>query len=100
MHGETALLAGVAQEISAYETIVGLEAGFESGHRVKFATPRIVDYRASVRDIADHLRLLLNNPELRKTMGEAGRKRVVEKYDYLAVARQFVAILGAKLGLN
>jgi alpha-maltose-1-phosphate synthase len=100
VHGETALLAGVAQEISAYETIVGHEAGFESGHRVKFATPRIVEYRASVRDIADHLRLLLNDPELRRTMGEAGRKRVVEKYDYLAVARQFVAILQAKLGLN
>lgn len=100
VHGQTALLAGVAQEISVCETIVGHEAGFEPGHRVRFATPRIVDYRASVKDIADHLRVLLNDPELRKRMGEAGRKRVVQKYDYLAVARQFVEILGNKLGLK
>ena len=100
VHGETAFLAGVAQEISVSETIVGHEAGFESGHRVQFATPRTVDYRASVKDIADYLRKLLNDPELRKTMGAAGRKRAVEKYDYLAVARQFVEILRTKLGIE
>ena len=100
VHGETAFLAGVAQEISVSETIVGHEAGFESGHRVKFATPRTVDYRASVKDIADYLRRLLNDPELRKTMGAAGRKRAVEKYDYLAVARQFVEIVRSKLGIE
>ena len=100
VHGETAFLAGVAQEISVSETIVGQEGGFEPGHRVKFATPRIVDYRASVKDIADYLRLLLNDPALRKKMGEAGRKRTIEKYDNLAVARQFVKIVGSKLGIN
>jgi alpha-maltose-1-phosphate synthase len=100
VHGETALLAGVAQEISVSETIVGPEAGFESGHRVKFATPRTVDYRASVKDIASHLKLLLNDPELRKTMGAAGRKRAIEKYDYLVVARQFVELLRSKLGIE
>jgi glycosyltransferase involved in cell wall biosynthesis len=100
VHGETAFLAGVAQEISVSETIVGQEAGFEPGHRVKFATPRIVDYRASVKDIADYLRLLLNDPSLRRRMGEAGRKRAIRKYDNLAVARQFVNILSSKLGIN
>jgi glycosyltransferase involved in cell wall biosynthesis len=100
VHGETAFLAGVAQEISVSETIVGQEAGFESGHRVIFATPRIVDYRASVKDIADYLRLLLNDPALRKTMGAAGRARAIRKYDNLAVARQLVNILSSKLGIN
>jgi glycosyltransferase involved in cell wall biosynthesis len=100
VHGETAFLAGVAQEISVSETIVGQEAGFEPGHRVIFATPRIVDYRASVKDIADYLRLLLNDPPLRKRMGEAGRKRAIRKYDNLAVARRFVEIVGSKLGIN
>lgn len=100
VHGETAFLAGVAQEISVTETIVGHEAGFESGHRVKFASPRTVDYRASVKDIADYLRRLLNDPELRQTMGAAGRKRAVERYDYLAVARQFVEIVRSKLGIE
>jgi glycosyltransferase involved in cell wall biosynthesis len=100
VHGETALLAEVAQEISVTETVVGHEAGFEPGHRVKFATPRIVDYRASVKDIAEHLRRLMLDPELRRTMGEAGRRRVVEKYDMIAVARRFVSILREKLGLQ
>lgn len=100
VHGETALLAGVAQEITVSEAIVGHEAGFETGHRVKFAAPRIVDYRASVKDIADHLRRLLNNPELRKTMGEAGRRRAIQKYDSLAIARQFVDIVKTKLGIG
>lgn len=100
VHGETAFLASVAQEISVSEAIVGQEGGFESGHRVKFATPRIVDYRASVKDIAGYLRLLLNDPALRIRMGAAGRKRTIEKYDNLAVARQFVEIVGSKLGIN
>jgi glycosyltransferase involved in cell wall biosynthesis len=99
VHGETALLAGVAQEIRISETIAGKEAGFEAGHRVKFAAPRVVGYRASVRDIADHLRVLLNDPGLRKRMGEAGRKRAVQNYDSLAVARQLVEILRSKLGI-
>jgi starch synthase len=100
VHGETALLAGVAQEIRISETTAGEEAGFESGHRVKFAALRVVDYRASVKDIADHLRTLLNDPGLRKRMGEAGRKRAVQKYDNLAVARQLVEILRSKLGIS
>jgi glycosyltransferase involved in cell wall biosynthesis len=99
VHGETALLAGVAQEIRISEAIAGEEAGFEHGHRVKFAAPRVVDYRASVKDIADHLRVLLNDPALRQRMGEAGRKRAVEKYDSLVVARQLVGILRSKLGI-
>jgi starch synthase len=100
VHGETALLAGVAQEIRISETIAGEGAGFEPGHRVKFAAPRAVDYRASVRDIADHLRVLLNDPGLRKRMGEAGRKRAVQKYDSLVVAQQLVEILRSKLGIS
>lgn len=100
VHGETALLAGVAQEIRISETTAGEEAGFEPGHRVKFAAPRVVDYRASVKDIADHLRVLLNDPGLRKRMGEAGRKRAVQHYDSRVVARQLVELLRSKLGIS
>lgn len=100
VHGETALLAGVAQTISVTETIVGPEGGFEPGHRVKFAAPRVVDYRASVKDIAEHLHTLLNDSELRTRMGEAGRKRAVQKYDYLVVAQQLIQILHSKLGIQ
>lgn len=100
VHGETALLAGVAQEICIRETVLGEESGFESGHRVVFDPPRIVDYRASVDDIAVSLADLMNSPQRRRQMGEAGRRRVVERFDYRVVARKLVEILNRKLGIG
>jgi starch synthase len=100
VHGKTAFLAGVAQEIRMKETILGNESGYEEGHRVVFRTPRTVDYRASIHDIADHLLELMTNAKLRKKMGEAGRKRVVENYDYRVVARRFVQLVSEKLGIS
>jgi glycosyltransferase involved in cell wall biosynthesis len=52
-----------------------------------------------VGDIASYLRLLLNDPALRQRMGEAGRKRVVERFDYRVVARRLLDILSDRLGL-
>ncbi len=100
VHDGTALLAGVAQENRASEAVVGPEAGFPPGHRVLFPNPRVVDYRASVPDLAAHLYALLNEPELRQRLGTAGRARVSELYDYRTVARRFVELVGAKLGLK
>jgi glycosyltransferase involved in cell wall biosynthesis len=80
--GETGFLAEVSTEIRLRETILNQESGHEMGHKVVFKEPRIVDYRASVHDIAKYLMELMTNPELRKRMGEAGRQRVVEKFDY------------------
>ncbi|MDI6449870.1 glycosyltransferase family 4 protein [Anaerobaca lacustris] len=100
IHGETAYLAGIAQEIRLRETIVGDESGYESGHRVVFKSPRTVDYRASVHDIANHLLELMQNAELRTKMGRAGRKRVVEHFDYRVVARKFVEIVQKRLGIG
>ena len=100
VHGETALLARVAQEIKTAETIVGEESGFESGHHVVFKKPRTVDYRASVLDISEHLLSLMNDASLRKKMGEAGRRHVVEKFNYKNVASRFVEIISTKLGIK
>lgn len=100
VHGETAFLAEVAEEIGVRELVLGEESGFEAGHKVVFDPPRVVDYRASVPSIAEHLKALLNDPELRKRMGEAGRRRAVEKYDYRLVARQLVRILQERLNID
>jgi starch synthase len=99
VHGETALLAGVAREIRVKETVVGAGPGGKAGRRVVFANPRTVDYRADVSDIAGYLTSLMQDAALRSRMGQAGRKRAVEKYDYRVVARQFAATVGAKLGI-
>ena len=100
VHGETALLASVAEEIRITEAVLGPAAGFEPGHRVVFASPRVADYRASSRDIAAHLKLLLNDAGLRQQLGEAGRRRVVERFDYRIVARRLVEILSERTGLT
>ncbi|MBN1126979.1 MAG: glycosyltransferase family 4 protein [Sedimentisphaerales bacterium] len=100
VHGQTAFLAQIAQEIRLRETIVGDESGFEPRHRVVFKRPRIVDYRASVHDIANYIMDLMENEELRKKMGQAGRKRAVELFDYRVVAKKFVKMVQDKLGIS
>jgi glycosyltransferase involved in cell wall biosynthesis len=99
VHGETAFLAGIAQEIRLAETVVGAESG-GAGRRVVFQSPRIVDYRASVDDIAKYLMSLMQNAELRQKMGQAGRKRAVENYHYRTVAGQFARTVAEKLGIS
>jgi len=100
VHEETALLANVASEIYIKEASMGKHAGFEFQQKVVFPSPRIVDYRASIYDIADYLLSLMNKPELREKLGLAARKRVVEKYDYRVVAKNFVKIVQQKLGIK
>jgi len=100
VHGETALLAGVAQKIVVNEVILGAAAGFEEGHKVVFDTPRIVDYRADVPDIAKYLELLMNDASLRDKLGKAGHERVVANFDYRVVAKKFVQIVSDKLGIQ
>jgi glycosyltransferase involved in cell wall biosynthesis len=100
VHGQNAFLASVAQEVRMRETMLGDESGYEPGHRVVFRSPRIVDYRASVHDLANYLIDLMENPELRKKMGETGRKRVLENYDYRIIAKRFVNLVSKKLGIS
>jgi len=100
VHGETALLARVAQENRVRETVMDEEAGYRPPRRFVFDPPRIADYRASVSDIAEYLLQLMRDCELRKRMGAAGRKRVVELFDYRVVARRFVEILSRRLSAS
>jgi alpha-maltose-1-phosphate synthase len=100
VHGETAFLAKVDQEICVKETTIGAGPGGQAGRRIIFKSPRTVDYRACVDDIAGYLTNLMQNADLRRTMGEAGRKRAVENYHYRVVARQFARTAAEKLGIS
>lgn len=100
IHGKTALLADVAQEIRLRETMLGDESGYEEGHKHVFKRPRIVDYRASVNDIANYLMDLMGNADLREKMGKEGRKRVVENFDYRVIAKKFVDIISKRLDIS
>lgn len=99
IHGETALLAKVANKIVVNDVTLGEESGYSGKHKITFEHPRTVDYRASVNDIAKYLLQLMNDPALRDKMGHAARERVVEKFDYRVVAKQFVQIINDKLGI-
>jgi len=100
VHGETAYLAKVGLENRIAEAVLGPESGFRRGHRVKFDPPRIADYRADINDLSKYLTKLMTDPELRKRMGAAGRKRAVELYDYRHVAKLFVTIVSDRLGIK
>ena len=100
VHGKTAFLAGVAQEVRLKETMLGDESGYEAGHRLVFKRARTVDYRASVHDIANYLMTLMENAELRKEMGQAARKHVVENYDYRVIAKRLIELVSEKLGIS
>lgn len=97
VHGKTAFLAEVAKKIVVGEVILGPESGFEDHHKVVFNTPRIVDFRADVSDIAKYMSMLMNDALLREKMGKAGHDRVVKNFDYRVVAKKFVQIMNDKL---
>ncbi|WP_037319677.1 glycosyltransferase family 4 protein [Salegentibacter sp. Hel_I_6] len=99
IHEKTALLAEVSERIIAKEVILGKESGFQKNHKIVFDTPRTVDYRADVQDIAEYLLRLMKDKSLRGNLGAEGRKRVVANFDYRVVARRFLQILENKLGL-
>jgi glycosyltransferase involved in cell wall biosynthesis len=100
VHGDTAFLAKVAEERKITEAIYGEGHDYEKGHRIVFPNPRTAEYRASVPDIAKYLLLLMKDRALRQRMGEAGRKRVADLFDYRRVAKRFVEIVSDRLGIR
>jgi glycosyltransferase involved in cell wall biosynthesis len=61
---------------------------------------KTADDRADVQDVADYLLQLMEDAELRRRMGAAGRRRVAERYDYRVVARRFVELITERLGID
>ena len=100
IQGETAFLAGVAEERKITEGVYGEGHGIDTGQRIVFPTPRTVEFRASVPDIAKYLLALMGDAGLRRKMGAAGRKHVASLFDYRQVARRFVEIVSSRLGIQ
>jgi starch synthase len=100
VHGETAFLAQVAEERKVREAVFGEGHGIDDSHRIVFPAPRTAEYRASVPDLAKYLLKLMQDSGLRRRMGEAGRKRVTDLFDYRHVARQFVKTVSERLEIQ
>ena len=58
----------------------------------------VVDDPSDPGEVAVALRRLLSDPELRTSMGEAGRRRVVESYDYDGLSFRLAAALAEMEG--
>jgi glycosyltransferase involved in cell wall biosynthesis len=100
VHGKTAFLAKVAEERKITEALYGEGHDYKRSHRIVFKNARTAEYRASVPDIARYLLTLMQDSALRRKMGEAGRKHVVELFDYRQVAKRFVEIVSDRLGIH
>jgi starch synthase len=100
IHGETAFLARVAEERKITEAVFGEGHGIDDSQRIVFPYPRTADYRASVPDLAKYLLALMKDGALRRRMGEAGRQRVVELFDYREVAKRFVNAVFERLEIH
>jgi len=100
IQGETAFLADVAEERKITEALCGEGHNYEKSHRIVFPYARTAEYRASVPDIAKYLLRLMKDGALRQRMGVAGRKHVVSSFDYRQVAKEFVAIISERLGIQ
>lgn len=98
IHGETAFLADVSQENRVDNIQLGLESGYPEGKIINFTVPRVVDCRADVRELAQYLKQLMVSPALRNKMGKAGMLRVIEKFDYRMIAKQFIEIISNEFG--
>lgn len=100
IHGETAFLAKVTEEKKIGNEGFGQGHGTDDCHHIVFPIPRTAEYRASVPDIAKYLFTLMQDSTLRRGMGEAGRKHVVEFFDYRQVARRFLKIVSDRTGIQ
>jgi glycosyltransferase involved in cell wall biosynthesis len=97
---ETALLARVGRENYIRQVTLGSESGYPEGRRIEFNPPRLADYRANVHDLRVHLEALMRDPALRHRLGEGGRKRAVQFFDYRTVAKRFVEIITRRLEIR
>jgi len=100
VHGKTAYLASVTQEIVRKELeIIGGEEDKRSRQIISQA-PRTVDYRPSVQDIAKYLLKLMQDAKLRHKMGQEGRQYVVSRFDYRVVTKRFLTLINENLGVS
>ncbi|MEM4390795.1 MAG: glycosyltransferase family 4 protein [Candidatus Diapherotrites archaeon] len=93
IHNKTGFLAKVSETIDLDQEWVYPEMGFEKKQIIKFDKPKTFAYRADVDELAEYLLKLMENPDLRKKMGENGRKHAVENFDYKVTSLKMAKII-------
>ncbi len=88
---ETPVVASAVGGIK--EVVVDNETGFlvdvPQGEKGSYEP---LDPEKFSKDLAAKINLLMKNPELRKTMGQSGRKRAIEQFSWSAIAKKTLAL--------
>jgi len=100
VHGKTAYLASVTQEIVRKELEISGGEEDKRSRQIISQAPRTVDYRPSVQDIAKYLLKLMRDAKLRHKMGQEGRQYVVSRFDYRVVTKRFLTLINENLGVS
>jgi len=100
VHGKTAYLASVTQEIVRKELEISGGEEDKRSRQIISQAPRTVDYRPSVQDIAKYLLKLMQDAKLRHKMGQEGRQYVVSRFDYRVVTKRFLTLINENLGVS
>ncbi len=100
IHEKTGFLARPAEEIQLTEEWAYPSMGYSTKQIVKFDIPKTFGYRADINDLKKYTQMLLESPELCKTMGQAGRKHVQENLDYHVTSKKMLDIIKEKLNLS
>lgn len=100
LHNKTGFLANVSKEISLNEEIAYPSMGFSTQQIIKFDSPKTFAYRADVEDLKEFSLRLLCDCELRRKMGEEGRKHVLQNFDYRVTSKRMLDVTRERLGLD
>jgi glycosyltransferase involved in cell wall biosynthesis len=99
-HGQTGLLAQVAQEITISEATLTSDMGYKRRKAIAFPEPKKVAIRADVNDLSQYLKRLLTEDDTCKNMGDEGRRNVQDNFHYIQVAERIANQLSDRFGLS
>lgn len=100
VHGKTGFLARVGETVELTEERAYTHMGFDADRTIVFDKPKIFEYRADPKELAEYILKLATDEDLRKTMGEAGRKHAVENFEYHKTAKRITSLVKKRLNLS
>ncbi len=100
VHGKTGFLAEVGETIKLNEEWAYESMGFDADHKIKFAEPKILAYRASVPDLVKYTTELLTDDKLREQMGKNAYDHAMANFQYVDIAKRALKTIREKLNLK
>jgi len=100
VHGETGLLARVAETLDLESEWVYPRMGFDKKKIIKFEKPKTLAYRADPEELANYLLQLLTNQNLYRQMSQNAVTHTLKNFHYRDTARRITDLIKQKLNLK